>query len=296
MDRLHGMKVFEKVADCGSFTAAAEACGMTPQNIAKIIAALEKDIGAQLLNRSTRRQNLTEIGEMYLERARVILADVEETDALVSHFTGEVKGTLRVSVANTFAIYQLSHKLPGWLKENPGIRLDMTVTNREVNLIEEGFDVAVTDEEPPDSSLIRHRISELPIILAASPAYIEANGMPASPEDLSHHTLLVRQDQTSWTFKGPDRSLITIPTSAKYLANNCQISCEMAIGGLGITKQPLFRLRPHIERVELIQVLPDYPIPSKTLSAVYPQRRLMTLKVKKFLDFLDQEFGHGQLM
>ena len=95
MDRLHGMKVFEKVADCGSFTAAAEACGMTPQNIAKIIAALEKDIGAQLLNRSTRRQNLTEIGEMYLERARVILADVEETDALVSHFTGEVKGTLR---------------------------------------------------------------------------------------------------------------------------------------------------------------------------------------------------------
>ena len=237
MDRLHGMKVFEKVADCGSFTAAAEACGMTPQNIAKIIAALEKDIGAQLLNRSTRRQNLTEIGEMYLERARVILADVEETDALVSHFTGEVKGTLRVSVANTFAIYQLSHKLPGWLKENPGIRLDMTVTNREVNLIEEGFDVAVTDEEPPDSSLIRHRISELPIILAASPAYIEANGMPASPEDLSHHTLLVRQDQTSWTFKGPDRSLITIPTSAKYLANNCQISCEMAIGGLGITTQ-----------------------------------------------------------
>ena len=177
MDRLHGMKVFEKVADCGSFTAAAEACGMTPQNIAKIIAALEKDIGAQLLNRSTRRQNLTEIGEMYLERARVILADVEETDALVSHFTGEVKGTLRVSVANTFAIYQLSHKLPGWLKENPGIRLDMTVTNREVNLIEEGFDVAVTDEEPPDSSLIRHRISELPIILAASPAYIEATSV-----------------------------------------------------------------------------------------------------------------------
>ena len=162
MDRLHGMKVFEKVADCGSFTAAAEACGMTPQNIAKIIAALEKDIGAQLLNRSTRRQNLTEIGEMYLERDRVILADVEESDALVSHFTGEVKGTLRVSVANTFAIYQLSHKLPGWLKENPGIRLDMTVTNREVNLIEEGFDVAVTDEEPPESSLIRHRISELP--------------------------------------------------------------------------------------------------------------------------------------
>ena len=183
MDRLHGMKVFEKVADCGSFTAAAEACGMTPQNIAKIIAALEKDIGAQLLNRSTRRQNLTEIGEMYLERARVILADVEETDALVSHFTGEVKGTLRVSVANTFAIYQLSHKLPGWLKENPGIRLDMTVTNREVNLIEEGFDVAVTDEEPPDSSLIRHRISELPIILAASPAYIEAPG----PESGGRH-------------------------------------------------------------------------------------------------------------
>ena len=233
---------------------------------------------------------------MYLERARVILADVEETDALVSHFTGEVKGTLRVSVANTFAIYQLSHKLPGWLKENPGIRLDMTVTNREVNLIEEGFDVAVTDEEPPDSSLIRHRISELPIILAASPAYIEANGMPASPKifrTIPCSSVRIRHPGPS---RGPDRSLITIPTSAKYLANNCQISCEMAIGGLGITKQPLFRLRPHIERGELIQVLPDYPIPSKTLSAVYPQRRLMTLKVKKFLDFLDQEFGHGQLM
>lgn len=296
MDRLNAMNIFVKVADSGSFTAAARLCTMTPQNIAKAISALEKEIGARLINRSTRRQSLTEIGQIYLERCRSILCEVEESDAIVSNYSGAVKGTLRVAVANCVVSTILSRRLPVWLRANPEIKLQLFVTNRVVNLVEEGFDTVIADEPPKSSELICHPISPMPVILVASPEYLKDHPAPETPEDLHRHRLLTRKDIMTWRFFDGEGRETQIRIPDQYLCNTGQMNFEMALGGLGIAKQPHFRVRPSLERGELVQLLPDWRTPARRVCALYARRKLMTLKLKKFIEFLDRELGQGQLL
>lgn len=296
MDRLNAMNIFVKVVDSGSFTAAARLCDMTPQSIAKAVSTLENELGVRLINRSTRSQRLTEIGEIYLERCRSILCDVTDTDAIVCNWSGEVKGRLRIAVGNTVSTYVLGRKFPAWLRRNPDVRLDVTVTNRRINLVEEGFDLVIADEPPEDSDLICHPISPMPVILVASPEYLHEHPAPKTPEELADHVLLTRRDVVLWRFFDKDGRETQVRPGDQYVANTCQITFEMALGGLGITKQPYFRLRPYIERGELVPLLTDYRTPEWHICALYPKRKLMTLKVKKFLEFLDAELGQGQLL
>lgn len=295
MDRLNGMRIFAKVVESGSFSAAADALGMSAQNIAQTVASLEKEMGARFLNRSTRKQSLTEIGRLFYERCLQILDEVEETDTLISSYHGDVKGRLKISVSNTFGIYGLAAKLPEWLKANPQVSLNLSISNRHVDLIEEGFDLVVIDDDPKDSSLVCRKITDLKIMLAASPAYVAAAPELKTPADLLNHTLLRRQDQTEWKFISPDGEGISVQMPKRYMTDNCQISAQMAVAGLGITKQPEFRLRPFLADGRLVPVLTDYRIADKPLNILYPARKLMTAKVKSFIEFLMDNFSEGRL-
>lgn len=295
MDRLNAMRVFIKVAEIGSFTAAAGVLGTTPQNVAKLIASLEKTLHAKLIQRNTRVQTLTEIGRIYYERAVSICRDIDDTDALLSTYQTEVSGKLKVFTGNTFGIYALAQKLPAWLKANPAVSLDITVANRRVDLIKEGFDAAVVDELPEDGSVVFRTICDFPIVLAASPDYVREHGNPASIADLDRHTIIRRPDQVEWAFIAPDKRYVTYRPNDRYLVSNCQVACEMALSGLGITKQPLYRLRSFIESGSLVPVFETHTVPPKKLSVIYPARRLMSLKLRRFIDFLFEEFSDGKL-
>ena len=295
MDLFNAMRIFSSVVECGSFSAAAAKLDMSPQNVAKTIAQLEKELGMRLISRSTRSHTLTDAGRIYLDKAQAILEAVAEADALVSNFHSEPAGTLKVAVYNTFGIYALSKVLPNWLTANPKVDLRLSVTNRRVDLIEEGYDLAIVDEPLEDGSLICRPITPIRIILAASPAYLERRGKPQTPEDLLRHELLMRPNQRTWRFLDHNQSPIDIHPVMKYVSDNCQISAEMAVAGLGITKQPYFRLKSLLNDGALVEVLPRYPVPCKTLCAIFPHRRLMPLKVRSFINFLNDTFGRTPL-
>ena len=295
MDRLNAMKIFVQVVESGSFSAAAGVLDMSTQNVAKTISTLEKEIRTRLIQRNTHSQSITEVGKLFYERAKQICLDVEDTESLLSNFQETPKGTLKIHAGNTFGIYALSPELPQWLKANPEVNLDITVTNRKIDLIKEGFDASITDEPLADSSLISRKICDFAITMAASPEYISTRGMPMTVKDLEQHTIIRRPDQVEWQFSDRTSNLIVHRPQSKYLVSNCQIACEMALNGLGITKQPYYRLRPFLESGRLLPVLIDFKVPSKQLNIVYPARKLMTLKLKRFIDFIFENFADGKL-
>ncbi len=238
---------------------------------------------------------MTEAGKLFFERAKQICRDVDDTDSLLSNFHDTPKGKLKIHAGNTFGIYALSPKLPAWLKANPEVSLDITVTNRKIDLIKEGFDASITDEPLADSTFISRKICDFSITMAASPEYIAAHGNPGSVAELQNHTIIRRPDQVEWNFLDCNGNLLVHRPQSRYLVSNCQIACEMALNGLGITKQPYYRLRPFLDSGQLISVLTDFTIPTKSLSIVYPARKLMTLKLKRFIDFVFENFADGKL-
>jgi DNA-binding transcriptional LysR family regulator len=293
MDRLSGMAVFVRVVEEESFSAAARVLGISKSAVSKQVAGLEERLGARLLNRTTRRLALTDAGTAFFERAQRILNDAEEAEAAVSQLSAAPRGVLRVNAPVTFGVQHLGPLLPALMAAYPELAIDLVLNDRFVDLVEEGFDVAVRIGRLSDSSLIARRLAPVRRLLVASPAYIAAHGAPERPEDLRDHacllyTYLLRGD--AWSLTGPDGRAAEVRVTGRLRANNGDVLRSALLGGMGIAYTPSFIVGQDLADGHLVRVLPGWEDTTAAVYAVYPHARLVPPKVRAFVDFLADHF------
>lgn len=295
LDRLTGMQVFARVAALGSLSGAARALDMSQTMATKHVAALENRLGVKLLHRTTRRLTLTEAGRRYLESVERILADVEEADAVAAADRAEVRGTLRVNAPLSFGFREIAPLIPAFSTAHPSLVVDLGLSDRVVDLIDEGWDVAVRIGTMADSSMVARRIAPCRLVLAAAPAYLAAHGTPRTVRDLAGHnclsyTLSRMQSQNRWLF-GPDGA-ISAPVSGTLKANNGDALVVAALGGQGIVYEPTFLVGEHLRSGALVRIdLDAPPFEFAGIYAVHPAARMAPAKVRAFIDFLAERFG-----
>lgn len=295
MDRLLSMSVFVKAVETGSFSAAGEVLQMSSQLVGKHVQALEQHLGVRLLNRTTRRQHLTEFGQSYYERAKSILADVDAAEGLAAENLGIPRGRLRINAPVSFGIHALAKCLPEYLAANPEVNVDMSLTNRYVDIIDEGFDAAFRIGELADSGLVARRLAPYRLVLCAAPAYLRTHPQISQPQDLSTHECLgfpYTELRTHWSFEH-DGGLITIPVGGRFVVDNGEALLSAALAGMGLLLQPWELVQPQIQAGLLVPVLPSYPVPVRPMHILYAPDRRMTPKLRSFIDFVIAVFGHG---
>ena len=293
MDRLTGMSVFTKAAELGSFSAAGDALQMSPQLVGKHVQLLEQNLGVRLLNRTTRRQSLTDIGRAFYDRAKIILAEVEAAENLVAETRAVPTGRLRVNAPVSFGMHTLALKLPNYLKAFPQVAVDLTLSNRTVDLIDEGYDAVFRIGELGDSGLIAQPLAPYRLVLCAAPSYLAANPCITTPADLRHqeclgfmHTSL----RSEWTFDGPE-GRVSVEVSGRFMVDHGEVLLAAAVAGIGVMLQPVELAKGELDRGNLVVVLPDYQAPSRPLHVLYAHDRRVTPKLRSFLDFAREQFG-----
>lgn len=294
MDRLTEMEAFAAVVDHGGFTDAARKLGISKSAVSKHVSSLEARLGARLLNRTTRRVSPTEVGLVYYDRARRVLTDAGEADRIVTAMQSAPSGVLRLSVATDFGVTLLSPVLDAFFAECPEVSVQMVLNNRYVELISEGFDMAVRVGEAEDSSLRSHKITETTRRLIASPNYLQQYGRPQRIEDLSQHRLLHHGNHASanlWRLIGPSGEERQVRGAGLLSINDGQSLMNAAIRGLGIAYLPSFLYHQAMERGEVVDVMPDLPKTRLGIFAVYPPGRFTQPKVRAFIDFLMAQFA-----
>ncbi len=294
MDRLTEMEAFATVVDQGGFTDAAKKMGISKSAVSKHVSSLEARLGARLLNRTTRRVSPTEIGLAYYDRARRVLNDAGEADSLVTSMQSAPSGLLRISVATDFGVNHLSPVLGDFLAEFPEINVNMVLNNRYVELISEGFDMAIRIGELEDSSLRARKFSETTRRMIASPAYIEKYGRPEKIDDLNEHKLLHYSSQSNgavWKLTAPSGEKRQIRTAGWLSVNDGQSLLNAAIAGLGIAYLPSFLYSDAMAQGLVEDVIPDLPVETQGIYAVYPPGRFTQPKVRAFIDFLVHAFA-----
>lgn len=293
MDKLQALQLFVRVVDAGSYTAAADQMEISRALASKLVQSLEEQLGVRLLHRTTRKLSLTEAGERYYQRVSEILGSLNEAEALASELQAEPRGRLRVSAPMSFAIHHLGSAVAQFQQRHPRIELELTLNDRQVDLVDEGFDMAVRIARLADSSLVARRIAPCRLRLLASPAYLARAGAPQHPLDLTRHnflsyTLAARRDEIVLV-NGSERH--TVNLSGSLRVNNGDVIASAAVAGLGICASPSFLIWQREQRGELVSVLPQWQIPDIGVYAVYPAGRTLPAKTRSFIDFLVERFG-----
>ncbi len=292
MTRFDFLQAFVRVAETGSFSEAARRLGLSKSMVSRQVSALEAELGVRLLHRTTRSLSPTEAGRAYLERCQRILADLDEANLLVSRLQAVPRGRLRVSAPLSFGIGHLSAALPGFLERYPEIELEMNMTDRHVDLVEEGWDLAVRIGRLADSSLIVRRLAPIRGVAVAAPAYLERRGTPLVPPDLERHDCLIHSARTSeWRFVSPEGLASQVAVHGRFLADNGDVLRVMALAGLGIVQLPSFFVGDDIRAGRLVPVLEGFIPQEASLNAVYPHGRHLSPKVRAFVDYLAEKFG-----
>lgn len=273
--------------DRGGFTEAARRLGLSKQLVSRRIMALEERLGVQLLTRTTRRLTPTEAGRDYADRARRVLADVAEADLVVGGRNPEPRGLLRVSAPLSFGISHLSPILTGFKSIHPAVEIDIDLSDRPVDLVAEGYDVAVRIGMLKDSSLIARKLREVRFVVCASPEYLQRCGVPASVGDLRRHECLSYRHSggLAWTFGSVGR-VETVAVSGGFRANNGELLRDAAIAGLGLVQLPEFLVRRALADGSLVRVLEEVPMPVGAVHAVYPAHRQRSTTVGAFTSYL----------
>lgn len=295
MDTLACMKTFVKVVELGSFSAAARQANLSPAMITKQVAHLETRIGARLLNRSTRQLSTTDIGQSYFDRCLDILARVEDADAEAGLDMADARGTLRITAPAEFGNIHLSPVIARFQNLYPDIELFLDFSNRQVDLVQEGFDLAVRVARSLDTSMIGRRIATSRFRAVASPSYIAAHGMPASPEDIVGHrcmTFGVPSPWINWQF-ARDGETTEIRIKPRVLSTSAEALLQSARIGVGISVLPTFVCGEDIARGTLVPLLPDHDIGSLGIFVLYPHRKLLPRRTRAFVDHLVTEIGGG---
>src|SRR5690349_5337501 len=292
MDALTDIAVFVRVVERGSFTLAANDLALSRAVVSKYLSRLEDRLGARLLHRTTRRLSLTEAGAALFEASRGALEQIEEAEAAVAQFQAKPRGRLRVSAPMSFGILHLGPAMADFARAYPEITLDIRLDDRYVNLVEDGFDVAVRIGALTDSSLVARKLAVTRAVACASPAYLAEHGEPETPEDLAAHDCLVYSYLADvWRFTAPDGREIPVAVKGSLRINNGIVLAEAAVAGHGILVTPSFYVAPLLRSGRLKQVLARYKVKEIGIHAVYPQRGHVPPKVRAFVDFLAQRFG-----
>ncbi len=294
MDRLTEMEAFANVVDQGGFTDAAKKMGISKSAVSKHVSSLEARLGARLLNRTTRRVNPTEIGLAYYDRARRLLNDAGEADALVTAMQSEPSGLLRISVATDFGVNHLSPVLSDFLADFPEITVNMVLNNRYVELISEGFDLAVRIGDLEDSTLQARKLTESTKRMIAAPGYLEKYGRPQKIDDLNEHKLLHYSNQPSgnvWKVTAPSGEKRQVRTAGWLSVNDGQSLLNAAIAGLGIAYLPSYLYADAMRDGLIEDAIPTLPVETQGIYAVYPPGRFTQPKVRAFIDFLVHSFA-----
>ncbi|WP_138469372.1 LysR family transcriptional regulator [Poseidonocella sp. HB161398] len=294
MDRLTSMAVFVAAADLGSFAAAAAAAGISPQMAARHVVALEDRLGTRLLNRTTRKQSLTEFGRIYHARCKAILAELEETEALARDRQARPAGRLRVSAPVTFGSQSLVPLVTRYLRAHPGVEVDLSLTDRLADPTEEGFEAVIRIGPLADSGLIARPLAPYRLIACAAPAYLAANGTPQTPQDLAGHDCLgfapwLGPAHRRWQFTRGGET-VEVEVASRLRINYWKGLMQAALEGFGITLGPEAALRPEIAAGRLVRVLPDFDGPSRPMHVLYAPDRRMTPKLRSFLDAVSGAF------
>ncbi|MDO8606902.1 MAG: LysR family transcriptional regulator [Phaeospirillum sp.] len=293
LTRFDYLQAFVRVAETGSFSEAARRLGLSKSMVSRQVSSLEAELGVRLLHRTTRSLSPTEAGRAYLDRCQRILADLDEANLLVSQLQAMPRGRLRVSAPLSFGIGHLSAALPGFLERYPEIELEMNMTDRHVDLVEEGWDVAVRIGRLADSSLIARRLAPIRRLAAAAPAYLERRSMPLVPSDLEGHDCLTHSGMVAaeWRFVSPDGRPLQVGVHGRFHADNGDVLRVMALAGLGVVLLPSFFLGDDIRAGRLVPLLEGFVPLDVSLNAVYPHGRHLSPKVRAFVDYLAESFG-----
>lgn len=290
---LNDVDVFVRVVQTGNFTATAEQLNLSKAVVSKYVSRLEKELGTQLLHRTTRRLSLTEAGELFFERCRFGLQEINGARSEVEWMQGAPRGTLKLAAPVSFSVAQLGAMMSKFVDEYPAVDIDMVMDDRKTDLVKEGFDLAVrVTEEVAESSLVARRIAPCQHVLCASPAYLERHGAPEKPQDIGDHKALTYRYQHSpleWVFKAPDGTIETIEVNSKVQINNSLAIREMLLNGVGLTLTPTFLVGQDISAGRLKALLTDYEALEISVFLVYPKREFLSPKVRAFRDFLAKE-------
>jgi DNA-binding transcriptional LysR family regulator len=294
MDKLDAMNAFAKVVTHGSYAEAARALGLTRSAVSKAVMELEQLLGARLLDRTTRRVSPTEAGRSYYERCLEILAQVEETELQVSRLHDEPKGVLKINAPMSFGMLYLGDAVAAFMADYPDLRIELMLTDRFIDPVEEGVDVTIRIADLADSSLIARKLASTRRVVVASPAYIERHGAPKTPDDLARHRWLSYGATTTlqrWTYTRDDGAAASIPLTATLCSNNGNILRAAALAGEGITELPTFLVGCDIAEGRLLVLLEDNPRDAFGIYALYTPNRYLAAKTRVLIDFLAARFG-----
>jgi DNA-binding transcriptional LysR family regulator len=292
MDKLSSLRAFVKVVEHGSFSEAARSLRLSRSAVSKYVMELEHALGAQLLNRTTRSASPTENGRAYYERSVAILAELEEADLALTSLHAEPRGLLRINAPMSFGTLHLGPAIAAFMEKYPELQIQLTLSDEQIDAVQEGFDVTLRIAELASSSLIARRILGVQRVFCASPGYIERRGAPRHPKDLKDHDCLTYgflATGNQWKLTGPDgEHWISVPW--KLCANNAEVLKQAALNGRGIALLPTFIAGVELDSGALVPVLKKYQAPEIALNAIYPPTRHLSSKVRLFIDFLVDRF------
>jgi DNA-binding transcriptional LysR family regulator len=292
MDRYLCLQVFVAVVDAGSFVKGAEALGQSKAAVSRYVSELEAHLGVRLLNRTTRRLSLTVEGETFLASARELLASFAEAEAEISSQSGQAIGQLKLNVPVSFGLLHLAPLWAGFLARHPKVTLDVTLSDRVVDLVDEGYDLAVRIARLPASSLVSRKLTSTRMVLCATPEYLRRHGAPAHPAELANHAVMAYSLLSlgeNWVFEGPDGP-VTVRISPRLRTNSGDTCRSVALAHGGIVLQPTFLVGAELLSGELVEVLPQFRSIELDVYAVYPSRKHLAPKVRLLVDYLVASF------
>jgi DNA-binding transcriptional LysR family regulator len=289
---LQQLRSFLAVVRAGSFVGAADALGLSKAAVSRHVADLEAGLGVRLLHRTTRRLSLTEDGLRFQARAGDLVAAFEELEAETSAQGGEASGLLRINAPMTFGNLHLAPLWPRFIAANPGVSLEVTLNDRVVDLVDEGFDLAVRITKLGESSLVSRLLASTHIVLCASPGYLAGHGTPAHPRELTRHQVLAYAYWSSgdeWRFQGPEGEVV-VRVHPRIRSNSGDTCLAAALQDQGIVLQPDFLVGEHLRRGALVELMPAYRSLELGIHAVYPSRKYLPMKTRRLVDFLVESF------
>lgn len=294
MDKFAALRAFSQVVEAGGFAAAAREMKLSRSQVNKLVIGLEDELGAQLLNRTTRSVSATPAGKAFYERASAILADLAEAEACLMDEQDEPQGELRINAPMSFGTMHLGRALADFMAINPKIRIELNLSDRFVDPVEEGFDMTVRIAEPREApSLIDHQIIEARRVICASPEFLKRHGEPQSPRELAalpclHYGNLRSGNQ--WRLAGPDGDML-VKVQCVFSANNAEVLRDAAVRGLGVALLPTFIAGAELQEGRLVTILSDYKPPDIFITLLYPPNRHMSPRIRALVAFLYERFG-----
>jgi len=293
MDRFENMETFIRVVEVGSISGAAERMGVTKSSVSRRLKELEGHLGVELFHRTTRKMNLTDTGRSFYQQSVRILEDVLETELATSKAHGELQGSLKIALPLSFGLMHMGPAINDFLEEHPQIEFDLDFNDREVDLIQEGFDLAIRIASLPDSSLIARRLAPIQHVICATPDYLNKHGTPQSLEDLQQHQCLaysLMHDYKTWRFTDENNQEYKVTFKPHIKASVGEFLRDAAVNGQGIVTLPTFIVYREIENGTLLQLLHEYRPWQVDAYAIYPQTRHLSQRVRAFVDFLVKRF------